>query len=189
MALAFTSSYEYDAIILDLMLPGIDGLTVLKTLRQRRCMSYVLILSARHQTEDRIRGLDLGADDYMIKPFSFEELVSRLNALSRRQPNFTTNILSAGELKLDTGKRLASLADEAVMLTPTEYALLEYLVRRVGRPVSHQQLIDGLYDASRNVSRNALEAHMSSLRRKLKDAGARELITTRRGFGYVIEVT
>lgn len=186
-ALAFTSTYDYDAIILDLMLPGIDGLTVLKALRQRQCNSSVLILSARDQTDDRILGLDMGADDYLVKPFSFDELVARLNALSRRHTDYTTNILDVGQLQIDTAIRQVKYGDRVITVTPTEYALLECLVRKRGNLVRHEQLIDQLYDATASITKNTLEAHISSLRKKLKHAGAPELVVTRRGYGYIIE--
>lgn len=188
-ALEFLESYSYDMVILDLMLPQIDGLTVLKELRRKQNRSYVLILSARDQTEDRILGLDLGADDYLVKPFSFDELLSRIRALSRRPPDYHSTDIHIDNLHIDTALRQARLNGHSLLLTPTELSLLEYLARNRGRVITPAQLIDQLYDASAEVSRNAIEAHVSSLRRKLKSAGAPPLISTRRGFGYVIEHT
>jgi DNA-binding response OmpR family regulator len=186
-ALGFTESYEYDVIILDLMLPQIDGLTVLATLRKRNNRCYVLILSARDQIEDRIQGLDHGADDYLVKPFSFDELVSRLRALSRRRTEVHTPVIDLPPLHIDTVTCQVSCAGQSIWLTPTEFSLLEYLARRCGQVITHQQLIDQLCDATAGITRNAIEVHISSLRKKLKKSGVPPLIKTRRGFGYLIE--
>ena len=186
-ALAFTSVNHYEAIILDLMLPKLDGLTVLKQLRDRGNDSHVLILSANDQTEDRVRGLDLGADDYLVKPFSFDELISRLRALNRRRSGIKNPVIEIDGVRLDTVARQVSFSNTPVPLTPQEYRLLEFLALRRGRVFSHDQLIDQLYDANSYVTRNAVEAHISALRKRLKAAGAPKLVKTRRGFGYLIE--
>ena len=186
-ALAFTSINHYEAIILDLMLPKLDGLTVLKQLRDRGNDSHVLILSANDQTEDRVRGLDLGADDYLVKPFSFDELISRLRALNRRRSGIKNPVIEIDGVSLDTVARQVSFSNTPVPLTPQEYRLLEFLALRRGRVFSHDQLIDQLYDANSYVTRNAVEAHISALRKRLKAAGAPKLVKTRRGFGYLIE--
>ena len=186
-ALACIAVHHYDAIILDLMLPKIDGLGVLSKLRENGNDCHVLILSANDQTEDRIRGLDLGADDYLVKPFSFDELVSRLRALNRRGSGVKTPAIEIGGVTIDTVARQVSFDDKPVTLTPHEYRLLEYLAGRRGRVFSHDQLIDQLYDMSSYVTRNAVEAHISSLRKRLRAAGAPQLVETRRGFGYLIE--
>ena len=186
-ALAYTAVNEYDAIILDLMLPKIDGLTVLSTLRTEGKDCHVLILSANDQTEDRVRGLDLGADDYLVKPFAFNELVSRLQALNRRRSGVKNPVIEFEGIKIDSVARQIYFGDQLVSLTPHEYQLLEFLARRKGRVFSHDQLIDQLYDANSYVTRNAVEAHICSLRKRLNSAGAPTLIKTRRGFGYLIE--
>ncbi|MCP4767801.1 MAG: response regulator transcription factor [Gammaproteobacteria bacterium] len=185
-ALAYIAVNQYDAIILDLMLPKIDGLTVLSKLRRDGRDCHVLILSANDQTEDRVRGLDLGADDYLVKPFAFDELVSRLHALDRRRSGVKNPVIEIDGLKIDSVARLVLFEDEAITLTPHEYRLLEFLARRRGRVFSHDQLIDQLYDAGSYVTRNAVEAHISSLRKRLSNAGAPKLIQTRRGFGYLV---
>lgn len=187
VALAFIAINQYDAIILDLILPKIDGLSVLTRMRSKGNDCHVLILSANDQTADRIRGLDLGADDYLVKPFSFEELVSRLRALNRRRSGVKNPLIEIEGVTVDSVSRLVSFDDERVALTPHEYSLLEFLMRRRGRVFSHDQLIDQLYDANSYVTRNAVEAHISSLRKRLKTAGAPNLVKTRRGFGYLIE--
>lgn len=186
-ALAYIAVNQYEAIILDLMLPKIDGLAVLSKLRSNGNDCHVLILSANDQTEDRIRGLDLGADDYLVKPFSFEELVSRLRALSRRRSGDKNPVIEIDGVKIDSVSRRVSFAGNPVELTPHEYRLLEFLCQRRGRVFSHDQLIDQLYDASSYVTRNAVEAHISVLRKRLRAVDAPELIKTRRGFGYLIE--
>jgi len=186
-ALACIAVNRYDAIILDLMLPRIDGLTVLGRLRADGNDCHVLILSANDQTEDRVRGLDLGADDYLVKPFSFDELVSRLRALNRRGSGVKTPAISIDGVTIDSVARQVSFDEAVISLTPHEYRLLEFLASRRGRVFSHDQLIDQLYDMSSYVTRNAVEAHVSSLRKRLQAAGAPKLVKTRRGFGYLIE--
>ncbi len=186
-ALAYIAVNQYDAIILDLMLPKIDGLSVLSKLRSDGKDCHVLILSANDQTEDRVRGLDLGADDYLVKPFAFDELVSRLHALDRRRSGVKNPVIEIDGLRIDSVARLVLYNDQAITLTPHEYRIFEFLARRRGRVFSHDQLIDQLYDAGSYVTRNAIEAHISALRKRLDNAGAPRLVTTRRGFGYLVE--
>jgi DNA-binding response OmpR family regulator len=186
-ALSYTAVNQYDVIVLDLMLPKIDGLTVLSTLRSEGKDCHILILSANDQTEDRVRGLDLGADDYLVKPFAFDELVSRLHALNRRRSGIKNPLIEIEGIKVDSVTRQVFFDDQPIVLTPHEYQLLEFLARRRGRVFSHDQLIDQLYDASSYVTRNAVEAHVCSLRKRLTSTGAPNLIKTRRGFGYLIE--
>ncbi len=186
-ALAYIAVNQYDAIILDLMLPKIDGLSVLSKLRSDGKDCHVLILSANDQTEDRVRGLDLGADDYLVKPFAFDELVSRLHALDRRRSGVKNPVIEIDGLRIDSVARLVLYNDQAITLTPHEYRIFEFLARRRGRVFSHDQLIDQLYDAGSYVTRNAVEAHISALRKRLDNAGAPRLVTTRRGFGYLVE--
>jgi len=186
-ALAYIATNQYDAIVLDLMLPRIDGLTVLSKIRSEGNDCHVLILSANDQTEDRVRGLDLGADDYLVKPFAFNELVSRLGALNRRRSGVKNPVVEIEGVKVDSVARQVVFDDQPVALTPHEYQLLEFLARRRGRVFSHDQLIDQLYDAGSYVTRNAVEAHISSLRKRLHSVGAPKLVQTRRGFGYLVE--
>ena len=186
-ALAYLAVNQYEAIILDLMLPKIDGLTVLSTLRNKGIDCHVLILSANDQAEDRIRGLDMGADDYLVKPFSFDELVSRLRALNRRRNGEKNPVIEVEGVQIDSVSRQVRYGDQPVELTPHEYRLLEFLCQRRGRVFSHDQLIDQIYDASCYVTRNAVEAHISELRKRLRAANAPQLIKTRRGFGYLVE--
>ncbi len=186
-ALSYIATNRYDAIVLDLMLPKIDGLTVLSRLRGDGNDCHVLILSANDQTEDRVRGLDLGADDYLVKPFSFDELVSRLRALNRRRSGLKNPVVEIEGVEIDTVSRQVSFDGEPIRLTPHEYQLLEILACRRGRVYSHDQLIEQLYDAGTYVTRNAVEAHISALRKRLVAVNAPQLIKTRRGFGYLIE--
>jgi len=186
-ALAYIATNQYDAIVLDLILPRIDGLTVLSKIRSEGNDCHVLILSANDQTEDRVRGLDLGADDYLVKPFAFNELVSRLGALNRRRSGVKNPVVEIEGVKVDSVARQVVFDDQPVALTPHEYQLLEFLARRRGRVFSHDQLIDQLYDAGSYVTRNAVEAHISSLRKRLHSVGAPKLVQTRRGFGYLVE--
>ncbi len=186
-ALDHLADSSYDVVILDLMLPRVPGLEVLREMRRNREEARVLILSAMDQTEDRVRGLDLGADDYLVKPFAFDELVSRIRALFRRNSGSRQVEMEIREVLIDTISRRVRFQGKDVVLTPQEYNLLEFLVRRKGQVFSQDQLIDRLFTDSSFVTRNAVEAHVSALRRKLKAVGAPRLVETRRGFGYLVE--
>jgi len=186
-ALEFDASNQYEVIILDLMLPKIDGLTVLTSIRRRGNDVHILILSANDQTEDRIRGLDLGADDYLVKPFAFDELVSRLRALSRRSNGAKNPLIEIEGVKIHSVSRYVYFDGKEVPFTPHEYNIFEFMARRRGRVFSQEQLIEYIYDACSYVTRNALEAHISGLRKRLASVNAPPLIKTRRGFGYLIE--
>lgn len=186
-ALEFVASNQYEVIILDLMLPKIDGLTVLTSIRSRGNDVHILILSANDQTEDRIRGLDLGADDYLVKPFAFDELVSRLRALSRRSNGTKNPLIEIEGVKIHSVSRYVYFDGKEVPFTPHEYNIFEFMARRRGRVFSQEQLIEYIYDACSYVTRNALEAHISGLRKRLASVNAPPLVKTRRGFGYLIE--
>lgn len=186
-ALNFSETYAYDVIILDLMLPKVDGLSILRMLRQRKDNTSVLILSAMDQTEDRILGLDLGADDYLVKPFAFDELVSRIRALIRRSVCTRVPSIEVGELTIDTVSREAAYCGQVLPLTPSEFALLECLAQYRGIVFSHQQLIDRLHESGTEVTKNAVEVHICTIRKKLASYGCQGVIKTRRGFGYLIE--
>lgn len=185
--LAFAQVNEYDVIVLDLMLPKLDGLSLLKALRLRGDRSGILVLSAKDQIEDRVRGLRLGADDYLVKPFAFDELCARIQTLGRRQHNVVDPVIELGLISIDTAKRRATSCGETLPLTPTEYELLECLALRRGRVVSKEQLRDWLYDSASETSSNVIEAVVSTLRKKLRWAIDADLIKTQRGFGYLIE--
>ena len=158
---------EYDVIVLDLMLPEIDGLTVLHRLRERGKSTHVLILSARDMVEDRVRGLRHGADDYLVKPFSFDELCARLEALVRRTYHVKNPVIRAGRLELNTASRKVTLASREVKLTPREYSLLEILMLRAGEVLSRRELWERLYEFDSEVASNVVDVLVYSLRKKL----------------------
>lgn len=185
--LAFIQTNDYEVIVLDLMLPGIPGLDILKTIREQGNTTHVLILSAKTQVEDRIAGLNLGADDYLVKPFLFDELLARIRALTRRKYNCKNPVLSVHGLKIDTAACKVSYRDKGIELTPTEFNILEYLSRRRGQVLSHDQMIFMIYDSLTEATKNTIEAHVSTLRKKLRELGLANIIQTRRGFGYIIE--
>ena len=174
-------NYDYDAIVLDVMLPRLDGWEILKRLRKTK-KTPVLMLTARDQSRDRIKGLDTGADDYVVKPFDLKELFARLRALIRRSANQTTNVIEIGEVKIDTAARNVTRGGATVELTAREYALVEFLALHRGEVVTRTQLYEHLFDENDITLSNLLDVHVSNLRKKL---GA-EFITTRRGHGYCI---
>lgn len=183
---SYIGSGLYDVIVLDLMLPGKDGLTLLREMRAMGNQTHVLILSAMGQVEDRIAGLELGADDYLIKPFAFNELKARIDALVRRRYQAKRPILELGQLRIDTAIRQASVGEQAIALTAKEYVALEALVRHQGQVLSRAQLIERTRNGDSEISENAVEVLISGLRRKLGQAGLPALIHTRRGFGYYV---
>ncbi len=179
----------YDAVVLDVMLPGRDGFSVCREIRRRGIAVPVLMLTARDAVNDRIAGLDTGADDYLTKPFEFGELLARLRALLRRGPTLTPGILRVGDLELDTRAQRASRGDRPVPLTTREYALLEFLVRNAGRVVGRAEISDHVWDDNYDPFSNLIEAYINRLRRKLDMAGRPDLIHTRRGAGYMVTDT
>jgi two-component system, OmpR family, response regulator len=171
-------------VVLDIGLPGIDGFEVVRRLRARGSSVPVLLLTARDAVEDRVRGLELGADDYLVKPFATAELVARIKALARRnQPK--PSMLSLGRLTLDTATRRAMIDERAVELSVREWAVLEYLLQQSGRVVSKQQIIDAILPWGDDLTTNAVEVYISRVRLKIADAGVS--IRTIRGFGYMLE--
>lgn len=185
--LAFAETYEYDVIVLDLMLPGLPGLAVLEKSRAQGRNVPILIMSARDRVEDRVRGLSLGADDYLVKPFAFEELRARIQALVRRRHEMRSPTIRVGPLQLDTARRQVSRGDTPIPLTPSEYALFEFLAYRPGRVFSQEALFEHLYRSDSEVSSNVIQVLISGLRKKIQLQGEPPIIRTRRGFGYVIE--
>jgi DNA-binding response OmpR family regulator len=186
-ALSFARSFDYDVIVLDLMLPQVDGHEVLRQLRADGRDVHVLILSAKDQVEDRIVGLREGADDYLVKPFSFDELCARIEALVRRRYVSKNPVIHVGTVEIDTARRQVLRDGEPLHLTPSEYSLLEILARGAGRVFSKPQLVDLLHESTADVTNNVIEVLVSSLRKKIQPEGAEPVIVTRRGFGYVIE--
>ncbi len=186
-ALAYLERYPYDIVVLDLMLPGIDGIEVLRRLRASGSAVRVLVLSARDQVADRVEALNHGADDYLVKPFAFQELASRLLALMRRQLDPGPPGLEHEGLRIDLRTRVAKVHEQALALTPKEYALLETLLRNRGQVLTRERLFEQLYDSRSESSDKVIEVLLSTLRAKLAAAGKPDLITTRRGFGYLVE--
>ena len=178
---------RYDLVLLDLNLPGADGMTVLRTLRQNDRDTKVLILSARSEVADKVEGLDAGANDYLAKPFHLEELEARIRSLTRRQ--FTQNdvVLICGELSFDTKTRIAAAGGQELSLTRKEIGILEYLLLNQGRPVSQEELLDHVWDNSVDTFSNSIRVHISALRKKLRAALGFDPVRNRIGEGYVME--
>jgi len=173
-----------DVAVLDIGLPGIDGFEVVRRLRARGSQLPVLLLTARDAVEDRVRGLETGADDYLVKPFATPELVARVRALGRRNAP-KPSVLSMGELVLDIGAKRARIRDKVIDLSVREWAVLEYLLQHGSRVVSKQQIIDAILPWGEDVTPNAVEVYISRVRQKTADAGI--TIKTIRGFGYMLE--
>ena len=177
---------EYDLIILDLMLPDMDGLKVLEKIRNRKTSPPVLILSARGQVDDRVKGLEFGADDYMTKPFAFVELLARVRALLRRgQP--TPERLSVGDLSLDCIRRKVIRGGENIELAPKEFSILEYMMRNRGRPLSRTMIVEHVWDMDYDGLTNIVDVYIRHLRSKIDDKFQLKLIHTVRGIGYMLE--
>jgi two-component system, OmpR family, response regulator len=176
------ANWDYDAVVLDVMLPKLDGWEILKRLRQTK-KTPVLMLTARDRSTDRVRGLDTGADDYVVKPFDLPELLARLRALIRRTANQTQTQIKIGPVIIDTAARTLSRSGESVVLTAREYALVEYLALHCGEVVTRTALYEHLFDENDSTLSNLLDVHVSNIRKKL----GQEFIVTRRGHGYCIE--
>ena len=187
-ALELIEVERYDLILLDLNLPGADGMTVLRTLRETDHETRVLILSARSEVTDKVDGLDAGANDYLAKPFHLAELEARIRSLTRRQFTQHDVVLSCGDLAFDTKARTASVAGQVLTLTRKETGILEYLLLNKGCPVSQEELIDHVWDNSVDNFSNSIRVHISSLRKKLRAALGYDPIRNRIGEGYVMEV-
>lgn len=186
IALWHAQGGEHDVVILDLMLPGVDGLTVLRTLRGREARPCVLILTARDTTEDRVSGLDAGADDYLTKPFALAELLARVRALVRRRYAQSSSLVQIGNMQIDTNSRMVHRAEESIELSGREYALLEYLAMRTGQVVTRAEIWRHIYDANATLESNVVDVFVGLLRRKLERPGWPRLIHTRRGQGYML---
>ena len=184
--LATALGTSFDAIILDVMLPRIDGLTVARRLREAGNKTPILMLTARDSMADVVKGLDLGADDYLTKPFAFEVLLARLRAVSRRGPIPQPVMLSVGDLQLDTASRRVIRAGRSINLTPREYALLELLLRNVERPLSRGVILERVWGFDANVEENTIEAFIKLLRAKIELPHEPKLIHTMRGVGYCL---
>mgnify|MGYP002561110088 FL=1 len=186
-AIDLLGSERYDLVLLDLNLPGADGMTVLRTLRQTDRETRVLILSARSEVADKVEGLDAGANDYLAKPFHLEELEARIRSLTLRQ--FTQNdvVLHCGPLSFDTRSRTATAAGQPLALTRKETGILEYLLLHQGRPVSQEELLEHVWDNSVDNFSNSIRVHISALRKKLRAALGYDPVRNRIGEGYLME--
>ena len=174
---------EYDAIVLDLMLPGMDGREICQKIRAEGVTTPVLILSARGEMDDKVDLLQIGADDYLVKPFSFDELVARLKALMRRPTEMVQSVLTIGDITLDSTSREVTCAGKPIVLTLKEFALLEYLMRNPNKALGRDDIMDHLWDFNFSSFSNVLDVHVKNLRKKLgRDGNA--IITTVRGIGY-----
>jgi two-component system, OmpR family, response regulator len=187
LALSHASVIDYDAVVLDVMLPGVDGFSVCEALRRRERWIPVLMLTARADVDDRIRGLDAGADDYLVKPFEFGELLARLRALIRRGPSERSSVHAIGDLRVDPATRIVTVAGRQVELTPREFAVLEFLAVHAGEVVSRTQLLEHVWAQDRDGSPNVVDVYVGYLRKKLEHPSGRALIRTVRGVGFVLE--
>ncbi|MGA9916318.1 MAG: heavy metal response regulator transcription factor [Paraburkholderia sp.] len=178
---------EYDVIVLDVMLPGMDGWTIVKTLRSTRT-TPVLFLTARDDVDDRVRGLELGADDYLVKPFAFVELLARVRTLARRGPPRESELIKVGDLEMDVNRRRVKRGGTRIDLTPREFSLLQLLARRQGEVLSRTQIASYVWDMNFDSDTNVVEVAIRRLRTKIDDNFPVKLIHTVRGVGYVLEV-
>jgi len=185
-ALYKASLNEYDIIILDIMIPGRDGLEVCRELRNLGSKVPVIMLTARDDVRDRVLGLDVGADDYLTKPFQVSELLARLRALMRRGPALKSTVIEIGDLRIDTSAQIVKRYDQPLGLTAREYALIEYLARNAGRVVSRSELIAHVWDERSASYSNVIDVHINHLRQKIDRESDHPLIHTRRGAGYML---
>jgi two-component system OmpR family response regulator len=183
-ALWMAQAVDYDAIVLDVMLPGVDGFDVCRRLRKDRVWTPVLMLTARDAIEDRVSGLDTGADDYLTKPFSFDELLARLRALTRRAPAERPPVLEVGALRLDPAAHRAWRGDHELDLSAKEFALLEVFIRRAGVALTRTQLLDGAWDLAFESRSNVVDVYVRYLRQKIDRPFGTDSIETVRGVGY-----
>ena len=182
----YATSNDYDLILLEIMLPGLSGLEILRAVRAQGKDVPVLLLTAKDDIEDRVRGLDMGADDYLVKPFAIAELFARVRSLTRRGHHARTSAITVGDLVIDTTSRSVRRGTHEIVLTPREFALLEFLALRAGEVVARSELWEHLYAFSDDSTSNVIEATVLRLRRKLSPADEPPLLHTRRGFGYVL---
>lgn len=184
----YAESEEYDVIVLDLMLPGMDGLSILERLRAKQSPAHVLILTAKDTLADRVAGLDRGADDYLVKPFAFAELLARINALVRRKYEAKSPVIRIADLEINTQARSVRRAGRVVELTAREYLLLEYLALRQDHVVTRTEIWEHIYDFNAEPNSNVIDVYVATLRKKLERGGLPRLIHTRRGLGYILKV-
>lgn len=185
--LFMAETYPYDALLLDILLPKIDGFTVLRTLREKRIGVPVLMLTAKGELEDRVQGLNLGADDYLLKPFDFSELLARLNTVIRRSMGKASPIIVIDDLSLDMNGKTVTRSGKEINLSAKEYNLLEYLALNSGRVIGRTELTEHLYDTEFDLDSNVIDVYVNYLRNKIDKGYDRQLIVTVRGAGYVLK--
>ena len=185
-AIALAETSPWDVVVLDRMLPDIDGITVLRLLRAKGIATPVLLLTALGSVDDRVAGLDSGADDYLSKPFAFSELLARIRALGRRPATPTDARLAAGDLALDELRHVAQVGDRTVDLSAREFALLGFFIRHAGQVVTRQQILDQVWGAEPDVYSNVVDLYVSYLRKKLGELGRADRLRTVRGVGYTL---
>jgi len=178
----------YDGLVLDVNLPQRDGFSILQSLRRKGSKVPVLFLTARDAVDDRVKGLDLGADDYLVKPFAFEELLARVRAMVRRGHQQPSSVISVGDLEVDTAKKCARRGGKNIDLSAREYSLLEYLAHRQGQVVSRTQIWEHLYDEHDEASSNVVDVYIGYIRNKIDKEFPSKLIHTKRGQGYMLSV-
>lgn len=180
----YTQATEYDLILLDVMLPRLDGIGLCKKLRANKSHALILMLTAKDTTSDKVIGLDAGADDYLIKPFELEELAARIRALSRRTPEVKPSILTHGKLQIDPNNSEVIYADNPVCLTPKEYLILEYFLRHPQQVLTRAAILEKLWEFDKFSGEGTVKTHITNLRSKLKTAGSPDMIETVYGMGY-----
>lgn len=185
--LAMALARVHDLLILDIRLPKMDGLRVLQALRQDHVTAPVLLLTVRATIEDKVLGLDAGADDYLTKPFAFQELVARVRALLRRRAEADPTVLQIGDLRLDPARRIICRGGEKIDLTPREFALLDYFMRNPGRVLTRTMIAEHVWDYSFDTSTNVIDVYVNYLRKKIDTAREPKLLHTVRGVGYVLK--
>ena len=185
-ALAYLASAEYDVVLLDIMMPKKSGLEVLRALRKKGRQTPVLLLTAKDSIEDRVDGLDAGADDYLVKPFAFEELMARIRVMLRKKSGQSSNLLSVGDLTLDLGTHTVVRDGQPISLSSREFALLRYLVMNQGMILSRDQIEQHIWNYDYEGSSNMIDVYIRYLRKKIDDPFEKKLIHTVRGAGYVL---
>ena len=187
-ALDFLAGAEYDAILLDVMMPKLDGYALLEKLRSQGMDTPVLFLTARDAISDRVKGLDLGADDYLVKPFDFEELLARIRAMTRKKSGKKSNVFTLGDLQVDAQSHTVTRGDKEINLLPKEFTILEYMIRNQGTVLSREQLENQIWNYERSGSSNNIDVYISKLRKKIDGEGQSRLLHTIRGVGWVLRM-
>lgn len=185
--LKLITSEEYDIIVMDIMLPYLDGISLLKEIRRRNILSPVLMLTVKDSLKDKVEGLNSGADDYLTKPFAFEELLARLRALLRRNENSKSSTLKVGDLVLDLQSHKVLRNNQEIILTPKEYSILEYLMRNTNKVISRTKLIEHVYDYHFDTETNIIDVYINKVRTKIDNNFEKPLIHTIRGIGYILK--